>query len=327
MSENADSSNDINDLRLEPIETCPNCGAKALGEWCYRCGQNQRSIHRFFLEVVGEALEDVFSLNSRTARTFFGLLFRPGFIANEFFDGRRARYLPPVRVFLITSFVFFFLLSVQNMLGETTTTQDDPANEDLTEQLQEAGVDAQTSEETVELVEGLRELREEEATLDLPWLSPELNEQLEARLNQQLDKARAMVREDPGDALDAVLEVVPPAIFVLLPIFALLLKIFYFSFGFYYVEHLVLAVNNHSFLFTILTIETMLGWLPAGEVADTLTTVIFTWIPIYMFLSLRRVYMQGWFATFINFMLLGLCYVILLATVTVAALFVGLFTL
>ncbi|MBD3647699.1 MAG: DUF3667 domain-containing protein, partial [Pseudomonadales bacterium] len=100
--------------------TCPNCGARIEGPWCYQCGQNQKGINRFFLSLLNEAFDDVFSLNSRTVRTFGNLLFRPGFLTTEYYAGRRARYLPPVRLYLITSVVFFFYLSLQNTITDSS---------------------------------------------------------------------------------------------------------------------------------------------------------------------------------------------------------------
>ena len=317
------STDDQQESRIaEPGEACPNCGEALLGQWCYRCGQNQRSIHRFFPVIVAEALDDVFSWNSRTGRTFFGLLFRPGFLANEFFAGRRASYLPPVRVYLITSFLFFFLLSVQN----TVNRQDrvvvvDPKSEDVEAAIEEAGADP-------EAAEFARRLSDRTIDLRLPLVSPERTQQINEQLNRQMEKLKAIGEEDPGAVIDAILDVVPPAVFVLLPLFALLLKIFYFSFGFYYVEHLILAINNHSFLFTILTVESLLGMLPETTWGvGVVTTAIFTWIPVYMLLSLRAVYRQGWFATAINYALLGLFYLVLLTTTTVAAMLIGLLSL
>lgn len=317
MSEGASNQHDIR--IAEPGEACPNCGASLLGQWCYRCGQNQRSIHRFFLTLVAEALEDVFSLSSRTGRTFFDLMFRPGFIATEYFAGRRARYLPPVRVYLITSFVFFFLLSLQNMIEQPTTIS-----------VSREGV--QAAESTEPSAQGDRrwhdELGRANVELGLPWLTTEQNEALQQRWEAQVDKLSQIAKEDPGQIMDAILDVVPPALFVLLPLFALLLKIFYFSFGFYYVEHLILAVNNHCFLFTALILETLLGFLPEGLWgARSVSIALLVWIPIYMYLSLKTVYRQGHFATFVNFSLLGLCYSVLLAFATAAALLVGLWTL
>lgn len=340
----SDSAESPNELRIaEPGEACPNCGESLRGQWCYRCGQNQRSFHRFFFVLLGDLLEDVFAWNSRTAQTFHALLFRPGYLAREFFAGRRARYLPPVRVYLITSFVFFFLLSIQNNLdllkvevgntGETVVLQPEPATD--------AGAPADTpataantpdantaTEDSQKDRRWTDELQEANVDLHLPWVTPEQEAQIEARVDSQLRKLGETGAEDPGVIIDAVLDVVPPAIFLLLPVFALLLKIFYFSFGFYYIEHLLLAVNNHSFVFSMLAIETLLEMLPDSIWGiDALTSAIFIWIPVYMFLSLRNVYGQGWFATLVNFSLLGVFYFVLLAVVTLAALLVGLLVL
>lgn len=323
MSEHADSQNELDatDPRIaDPGEECPNCGEEVLGPWCYRCGQNQRSIHRVFFSLVADLLEDVLAWNSRTVQTFWGLLFRPGHLTQEFFAGRRARYLPPIRVYLITSFLFFFLLSLQNVLDRPGAIVVQAGDGEVQVESEAAAEEATRN--------WIDELKEADVDVNVPWLSAENQLLLKQRLDRQLQKLGQIGEDDPGEIVGAVLDVVPPAIFILLPVFALLLKIFYFSFGFYYIEHLVLAVNNHSFLFSILTIETLLGLLPEGTWGiGEVTGVIFCWIPIYMYLSLKVIFRQGHFATFVNFTLLGISYLILLALVTVAALFVGLLAL
>ncbi|MDZ7685100.1 MAG: DUF3667 domain-containing protein [Gammaproteobacteria bacterium] len=189
-----ESANNQYEIRIaDPGEACPNCGEALRGQWCYRCGQNQRSIHRFFLTLVAEALEDVFSLDSRTGRTFFDLMFRPGFIATEYFAGRRARYLPPVRVYLITSFLLFFLLSLPNAIEQPTA-------------MNVSGEVTQPAEPTEPSAEDSRAWQDElEATkveFSLPWLTARQNERLQQRWEAQVDKlnqiARGRSRSDHG---------------------------------------------------------------------------------------------------------------------------------
>ena len=53
------------------------------------------------------ATEDLTHADSRLWRTLAALLFKPGHLTREFLAGRRARYLPPVRLYLVLSVLFF----------------------------------------------------------------------------------------------------------------------------------------------------------------------------------------------------------------------------
>ena len=91
--------------------SCENCGAEMSGPFCGVCGQHERSVIRFFGSVVAQIFDDIFGWDSRAGRTLLPLLFRPGFLTNEYFAGRRVHYVPPIRLYLFVSIIFFLLLS------------------------------------------------------------------------------------------------------------------------------------------------------------------------------------------------------------------------
>jgi len=99
------------------VSLCPNCGTSLKGQFCHQCGQNQKGFDRFFLSLVSEAFEDLISHDSRAIRTLFALLLRPGFLTLQYFKGRRAHYVQPLRLYFITSLVCFFAISLQNTLS------------------------------------------------------------------------------------------------------------------------------------------------------------------------------------------------------------------
>src|SRR5580765_1962139 len=89
---------------------CANCGTPLAGRYCSTCGQ-RADVHAHsvghFLHEFAEALTHA---DSRVWATLVSLLQRPGFLTREYFAGRRARYLEPLRVYLFMS-VLFLLLS------------------------------------------------------------------------------------------------------------------------------------------------------------------------------------------------------------------------
>jgi hypothetical protein len=119
----------------------------------------------------------------------------------------------------------------------------------------------------------------------------------------------------------------------MLPLVALLLKFWYLFSGHYYVEHLIHALHNHSFLFVIFTLmivtDSIAKWAdPGGEaviskIAQLTDFMLFIWIPLYLLFSLKRVYQQGWMMTLGKYALLGVSYLVLLTAATSAAALAG----
>ncbi|MFY8123886.1 MAG: DUF3667 domain-containing protein [Silanimonas sp.] len=140
------------------------------------------------------------------------------------------------------------------------------------------------------------------------------------------------VREDPDLLRNAFYSALPTALFVLVPVFALLLKILYVYQRRLYMEHLVAALHGHAFVCAMLlvlmamtSIESLLGspaWLAAPM--GWLEWLALLWIPAYLWLHLKRVSGQGWFATSVNFAVLGLAEVVLLSVVATVALLAAL---
>ena len=140
------------------------------------------------------------------------------------------------------------------------------------------------------------------------------------------------VREDPDLLRNAFYSALPTALFVLVPVFALLLKILYVYQRRLYMEHLVAALHGHAFVCAMLlvlmgmtSIESLLGspaWLAAPM--GWLEWLALAWIPAYLWLHLKRVHGQGWFATSLNFAILGFAEILLLSVVAVFALLAAL---
>jgi len=86
---------------------CANCGAPVSGHFCSNCGQRvEHSVHSVW-HFAGEAFEDLTHADSRLWGTVGALLFKPGFLTCEFLAGRRVKYLPPLRLYLVLSLLFF----------------------------------------------------------------------------------------------------------------------------------------------------------------------------------------------------------------------------
>lgn len=337
-----------NNKLYSTMSTCPNCQTPLQGNYCHHCGQSTRGTDRFLLTLINEAFEDIFSLNSRVWKTFSNLLFRPGFLSTEYYAGRRVRYIPPVRLYFTLSILFFLVYSIFNFFSseqsvdlvqigkkqqeQSTQTTPDPTSEAEAQNTEDISTpaDALNAEQEQQEEEDWQLDLGPDDSFDVPGLTPEEEAALRAKLQGKFKKAIEQYQEDPEILSDYVREVAPPIIFILLPLFAILLKLFYVFKGMYYTQHLVLAVHNHCFIFLWLTLTTIFDHA-ARSISDALLGLVelgmYLWLPIYLWLSLRKVYQQSRFVTTIKFVLLALCYSVLAGIAAVFTVLFGIFTL
>ena len=87
---------------------CPNCGTPITGVFCAHCGQHLADREPTFRSLIRDAFGEITDLDGRIWRTVRTLLFRPGVITRDYLDGKRARYLPPFRIYLIANVILYF---------------------------------------------------------------------------------------------------------------------------------------------------------------------------------------------------------------------------
>lgn len=155
-------------------------------------------------------------------------------------------------------------------------------------------------------------------------------------VNAQLVRARdniARLKQDPAAFKDAALGAVPTTLFVLVPVFALMLKLAYFFKRRLYMEHLVVALHSHAFLcldlLLVLLVRALAQWLAPGEGALAtlfawMEGLLIAWMPVYLLLMQKRVYAQGWPMTALKYFVLGTCYSVLLSFAVAASMAIGL---
>ena len=95
-------------------ELCQNCETPLYGAFCHHCGQSSQSSFRFFGGILKDFLGGLFSYDSRVNRTLIPLLVKPGYVIEQYLLGRRVYFLPPFRLYLFASLVFFLLLPLAN---------------------------------------------------------------------------------------------------------------------------------------------------------------------------------------------------------------------
>ena len=143
-------------------------------------------------------------------------------------------------------------------------------------------------------------------------------------------------KDNPNRLIKSIIESLPMMMFVILPIFALILKLFYAFSKRYYTEHLVFLLHNHSFIYILMMIQIGLEFLE-GQLAVTvysfaqpiaiglnyISSIFYFWMVIYVFLAVKRFYRQAWSTTIAKVLSLGLIYFVMLTIGFVVTLFIG----
>ena len=101
------------------MSQCLNCGADLGGPFCAACGQRSLPANPTVSELVGDAWREMSGYDGRIAATFRGLM-HPGQLTRDYLQGRRAEYLPPVRLYLIVSVIYFLVAAAAPPVGART---------------------------------------------------------------------------------------------------------------------------------------------------------------------------------------------------------------
>ena len=349
----------IVDGSLEPTEHCLNCSTPLSGQYCGHCGQRARSRLISIWELTKEAFGDLLELDSRLWRTLLPLALRPGQLTRDYLEGRRARFMPPFRTYLVLS-IFFFLIAFfdpREELGiffepeapaETSDTIEQPAanaddaRENVMNELVEEGL---ITQEQADIANAAAASAQDSGGVSFTFNDDELSsdsdcddvqdedipEWARSRLTPERLKVvcERVTADDGRNFVARLLDNVPAALIILLPLMAFLLKVLYPLSKRYYVEHLLFVVHFHAFMFLILTLQIIFGrFMALVRLPDAFAAItgiaISIYIPVYLYKAMRRVYEQGHFFTLAKYLVLvtgytaGLSAIFLLAALITA---------
>jgi uncharacterized protein DUF3667 len=288
----------VKERAARAAERCANCDNELRGEFCSTCGQSAQELHRPVGEMVSHAFEDLLHLDTRFIRTIPPLLLKPGEVIRKYLAGHRVAFVPPLRTYLIAALVFFGVFA---FLAEkpkvTVVTKGSPEAEALKAARKKGGNNG--------------------VLFDLPPQSRVFGHWYET--------AVARAKADPQAFGHAVFGNIPRSFFVLLPMFALLLKLFYRSH--YYIEHVVFALYYHAFVFSGFTLILIFGagnaWM-LRPLRIAIGLAMGAWMAAYLPLALRRVYHGSWPMTLLKVVGLGVIYAMVMIAAMVVAMFVAL---
>jgi len=330
---------------------CENCGAQLVGYYCAECGQAAVDYRRSFRHVIADMLESFLNWDSKFFATIALLILKPWRLTNEFLAGKRVRYVNPLRLYLLASILFFFAvnfgakdlrfepgkLSPKDRADLETELKDEDlppaAREKLKALLRESSPSPASSPST-------------NTPAPAPSASPTADKQkqeygkigerpfvfsdgakspferwIEARAKEKMGEHGTKM----GYFIATLFSNLPYMMLCCIPLFALVLKVLYVRRRIFYIDHLIYALHIHTFFYVgimLIVLATIgLNRVAPGPIAGWIIALLWITFVVQIFLSIRRVYRQGWFISIFKFLFGGFVYFIVLVAALVATFF------
>jgi hypothetical protein len=318
-------------------KTCLNCGKTVPDKFCTNCGQENLELKEDFLHMAIHSVGHYFHFEAKFFNSLVPLFTKPGFLTKEYFAGKRASHLNPISMYIFISILFFFLFSINSSLNKKEILEDSVAEEIALTQGEIEEVKATLSNEVSETAGdyAYNLLNNTQAISDSagdhngvvvfthPMATKINTTGADDKSNYAASstgpdnllktKFRKVMDDDLSGELfkNKLINHLPKVMFILLPLFALILMLVNRKSTKYYVEHLIYSIHVHSFLFLFASILIVLNWiLPfLSDWIQFLGLVVVVW---YIYRSMRNTYGSTRWRTIYKFFLLSFAYSFLL---------------
>lgn len=271
----SETSLEINNKNI----SCKNCGTQYTGNYCPECGQSSKSFDKPFRFLIADFAGNIFAFDTRLWSTIKAVLIHPGQMTMDLMNGKRARYVPPFRLYVFVSFIFFLLI---NFTVSNVRDGQEPV-------LQQEIVEGYSNDTT-----GLSELPIEE------------NKKQEIIFSDK-KVTFAHVVDHFEMYFSRFLQWFSYSLFLLMPFYAFLLWVFFRKTYKYYLGHLILALNQHVFTFILLTVIVLIGQILPFKTMYPEAYMLWL-LPIYYVLGIRKMYQRKWSTTIMRFSVVLILY-------------------
>jgi len=290
-------------MEIATTTQCRNCGADTTGNFCHMCGQETRLHAPSFGEFLHEFVGHYVALEGRLWGTITRLLFRPGLLTNEYLAGRRKRYVEPLRLYLSLSILFFAIVKFGG--ADIANFDAQPVPPDVEARTQQVQAEKRAQRQQVQPgQENFEQMVEKKAPT----------------VFAAFDRFDQLPAREKGQVLQTgFYKYAPYAIFLLMPLFALYLKVLYLGSGRRYGEHFLFALHTNAFAFITMGVFV---FMPEGFIKF----MLFCWMAGYLPWAMQRVYRKGKFGTAWRWILLMFLHSVSLGLAIVAAMGAGIMT-
>jgi hypothetical protein len=262
--------------------TCRNCGVQILGRYCHECGQDVfAGVGIPILKLLAQVLDNVFALEGKTPRTLAHLMIRPGFLSEEYLNGKVSRYVHPVKLFWMATLIFL-ALSIYHI---------DKINW------------------RKEFIENIKDNKGDDNTKTFVIKSENVydNEVKKQKLAELLSMIPHLISK-----------FAPYVAFLLIPFFALLLALYFRRKKYYYIHHLIFTIHFHTFLWIFCSFLLIVSIFVSLEIPDWLSLILFFTPGIYFIFALHRFYQtRTWWQAMWKSVVITIFYLFLASTITI----------
>lgn len=327
---------------LRKEKNCLNCGAHVEDRFCSHCGQENKYPQETVRHFVGHFISDILHFEGNFWLTLKKLFTRPGFLSQEYVIGRRVRYLNPVKMYLFTSFIFFFIFFSVNKIGEeefhsatssaklfSAPSLDSARLAEYTATLNK-GVPMTTLEFKVYRDSTLRadsftwdsNKYKSIAEYDSLLRAGELKDHW---LRQKRIRKQIAITEKYGpygssqflrDFLNSLLHSFPQILFISLPLVALLFQMLYHRHKkYYYVAHAIFTIHFYITFFIVMLFGSVIDEIEDFANVDLgwMQFLLFVGLWFYLYKAMRRFYQQSRWKTFIKLLLFFILFFLVMA--------------
>lgn len=309
-----------NDLHVQHAATalCPNCSTPLSGNFCQGCGQPTHLHVPSAREFMHEFIAHYVALEGKLWKSVALLIFRPGRLTRDYIEGKRARYIEPLRLYLTFSIIFFAIFKFS---GNSFGVNAPGAPAERAERAVAKAKEEAAKKPPAVLERKKEDTAKKERTSLIEFDDGDKNSAAEfaASVHPTLGKKVAHFSELPEAERNAALKraffsYAPYAIFLLMPVFAALLKLLYLGSGRRYGEHLLFALHANAFAFLMLSLILILpDFIPLVGMG------LMLWLTFYLPTAMRKVYGGGRILTFLRWMVLMGMHLVCSALAIVAA--------
>lgn len=292
---------------------CGWCGVALQGRWCHDCGHDSRPPSRSARDLLDDLLDNVFSFSGALPMTLKGLLLRPSLVPRAQRSGDQTRFLSPVKLYVTASLVFFLFLAVSGVSIFQLQVQRTGEGPPAVHGLGGAGVTGFRMEERW-LHPGRAAPRDAEVVAAFDRALPAMTDEVERAYFALVRR----IADDPGDLNAAIATWAPRALWLMMPLHALLLWPL-FCRGRWLADHLIASLWAHSILFLALIVGAL--WNMAGMTFGL--AVAMAVYQVYFTLGLRGYYETSWRAAVLKGAVHSAAYIGLLWLPLTAAFFIA----
>lgn len=306
------------DEKIDKPTHCLNCGTPLAGDFCRHCGQKNKFFLLTFRQLISEFLSDYLTFDSKFFRSLKPLLFKPGFLTNEYNAGKRVRYISPLKMYLFISVIFFFLVATNRHKDSFVEYSPDTA----------AVSDSTTTADSSKSISGaqkkapitVKQKPKNRQILKSDTLANEQN-----RTDQKKQSQPKISGEKKKEFQNYFFNFLPKMFFFLLPVFALLLKLLYVRRKIYYTEHFIFSLHFHSFLFLVTSLMLLISNFIENVRTSKLPIAAPLLIGVYLFFAMKNVYRQSIKKTMVKFILLSFIHLIVFSISTLLVVWLAIY--